>query len=69
MCLQEHFLGYFSARGYDCVAPSLRGQGGSDIAPAEHELVIRTHAEDVLTMTDENTVIMGHSFGGSVLHW
>ncbi|MEL6348962.1 MAG: alpha/beta fold hydrolase [Myxococcota bacterium] len=28
-CWQEHFLPWFSSRGWSCIAPSLRGHAGS----------------------------------------
>lgn len=67
--MQENYFPYFCARGYDCVAPSYRGQGGSDAPPDGHVMVPRNHALDVSPLIDENTVLIGHSFGGGVVQW
>lgn len=69
-CWAEHWLPHFAAVGYEAVALSLRGHGGSD-APAQPGAVAGTlssHAADVLDVaaTLGPVIVVGHSFGGLV---
>ena len=69
-CWAEHWLPHFASLGYEAVALSLRGHGGSD-APAQQGAVAGTlssHAADVLDVaaTLGPVVVVGHSFGGLV---
>ena len=71
-CWAEHFFGYFSSRGHDCYALSLRGQGASDMPPDTDAAVagtIETHATDVASFCASlpaPPVLVGHSFGGLI---
>ena len=71
-CWAEHFFGYFSSRGHDCYALSLRGQGASDMPPDLDAVVAGTvekHASDVAsfcTTLPTPPVLVGHSFGGLI---
>lgn len=64
----EHFLPYFSARGYGCHAVSLRGHGGSD-----GRLAFATLADYVADAAEaagrigRPPVVIGHSMGGLVV--
>jgi pimeloyl-ACP methyl ester carboxylesterase len=68
-CWAENWLQHFSALGYEAVAVSLRGHGGSD-APAQGAVAgtLSSHAADVLDVaaTLDSVVVLGHSFGGLV---
>lgn len=71
---------YFSARGYDTYAVSLRAQGGSDPALPGQSVAgtLDVHAADLATLVPviqqssspgggRAPVIIGHSFGGLIL--
>jgi len=68
-CWEEHFLPYFAGQGYECLALSLRGHGGS----AGHEALSFASLEDyvadlaeVIARLPRPPVILGHSMGGAV---
>lgn len=71
-CWAEHFFEYFSTRGHDCYALSLRGQGASDMPPDPDAVVagtVETHASDVASLCaslSTSPVLVGHSFGGLI---
>ncbi|KAI4384540.1 hypothetical protein MLD38_002681 [Melastoma candidum] len=72
-CWAEHWLPFFSGRGYDCFAISLLGQGESDAPPAAVAGTLESHANDVAHFIMENfhvpPVLLGHSFGGLVVQY
>ncbi|GLC42348.1 hypothetical protein PLESTM_001323600 [Pleodorina starrii] len=51
-CWQENFMPYFSSRGYDTYAVSLRAQGGSDPAAPGQSVAgtLDVHAADLATL-------------------
>lgn len=70
-CWEEHFQPFFAAAGFDTVAISLRGQGGSDRTGPQGELKVsgdlQSHADDlasVIASLPEPPVLVAHSFGG-----
>ena len=71
-CWAEHFFEYFSSRGHDCYALSMRGQGASDMPPDPDAVVagtVETHASDVASFCASLStppVLVGHSFGGLI---
>ena len=67
---------YFSARGHDCYAVSLRAQGGSDPVAGAVAGTLGSHALDLASVVEAITgaqgagpapVVVGHSFGGLIL--
>lgn len=67
-CWDEHFLGYFAARGHDAWAVDLRGHG-ADAADAGLA-GIEDYVEDVLAAAaaiGEAPVLLGHSMGAIVI--
>lgn len=69
-CWDEHFLDYFSARGYRAMAVSLRGHGGSQTPTRLRDLSFDEYLEDVLAVADSlpvPPVMIGHSMGGVVV--
>lgn len=70
MPAQEHFFPFFTSRGYDCYAPSYRGQGTSDPAPGAFAKLPISHAEDVAEVVRAiggAPVIIAHSFAGTIV--
>lgn len=68
--LQEHFLAYFAAAGYDSYAVSLRGQGQSQKLPDMKACSLAQHAADlgwIVGSLPRTPVLIGHSFGGLVV--
>ena len=75
-CYEEHFAGYFNARGRETTSVSLRGHGASGTTPgAATAGTLASHARDVGEVVrsargDEDEgpapVVFGHSFGGLV---
>ncbi|NMM43483.1 alpha/beta hydrolase [Rhodospirillaceae bacterium KN72] len=68
-CWAEHFLQFFAARGYRCIAPSLRGHGESFGRDTIDAYGIYDYVEDIAdTISDlsERPVLIGHSMGGFV---
>lgn len=69
-CWDCHFLDYFSARGYDCVALDLSGHGRSDGRDELNELGIDDYVADVARVAATLAtppVLIGHSMGGVVV--
>ena len=69
-CWDEHFLDFFSDRGFRAAAVSLRGHGKSAMPKALNACSIRDYVEDVRTAADGlsgSPVIVGHSMGGYVV--
>ncbi|MBM0276215.1 alpha/beta hydrolase [Micromonospora tarensis] len=68
-CWEENFLPYFAARGYHCVAPSLRGHAGSAGFEKLNSFGLRDFTDDVrsvLSDLPEPPVLIGHSMGAAV---
>jgi pimeloyl-ACP methyl ester carboxylesterase len=66
-CWDEHFLGWFAARGYRALAVSLRGHGGSPTDTALKDLTFEDFVADVTEVADGlpvAPVVIGHSMGG-----
>ncbi|MGF1528042.1 MAG: alpha/beta hydrolase [Candidatus Competibacterales bacterium] len=69
-CWDVHFLPYFAAAGYRCLAVSLRGHGNS---PGRHTLAWHTMADYVADVAcaaanlPRPLVLIGHSMGGFVI--
>ncbi|OWM69942.1 hypothetical protein CDL15_Pgr025791 [Punica granatum] len=72
-CWAEHWLPFFSSRGFDCYALSLLGQGESDVPPGSVAGSLQTHAADVADFISRNLalppVLLGHSFGGLIVQY
>jgi pimeloyl-ACP methyl ester carboxylesterase len=69
-CMQEHFMPFFAAAGYDCYAVSLRGQGRSQRVAGMQAGSPTQHVTDlghVVASLPRPPVLIGHSFGGLVV--
>ncbi|HEV2236748.1 MAG TPA: alpha/beta fold hydrolase [Ktedonobacterales bacterium] len=69
-CWDEHFLGYFSERGYPSYALSLRGHGASEGPPHLRDATIADYVADVARVAGDlpsPPVVIGHSMGGLVV--
>lgn len=69
-CWAEHFLPWFAAAGWECVAPSLTGHGGSPGHERRNRLRLRDYVDDVIEVVaalDRPPVVLGHSMGGGVV--
>jgi non-heme chloroperoxidase len=69
-CWQEHFLPFFAAAGFHCVAPSLSGHGGSRRRDRLDSYSIDDYVNDVAETAaglPEPPVLVGHSMGGFVV--
>lgn len=68
-CWDEHFLPWFSKRGWPAHAVSLSGHGLSDDGERIKDLSLSDYAEDVLHTIgtlDGPVILIGHSMGGVV---
>ncbi len=68
-CWDEHFLDYFASLGYECIALSLRGHGGSPGVEKMNLYRIDDYVEDVAEVAatlDTPPIVLGHSMGGLV---
>lgn len=66
----KNFMVYFSRRGYDCHALSLRGHGGSEGREELNNFTMDDYVEDVvqaLAPFAGNAIVIGHSMGGGVV--
>jgi pimeloyl-ACP methyl ester carboxylesterase len=66
-CWDEHFLRYFTERGYVCVAPDLRGHGRSDGGERLRWTSLAEYLADVIAVADTldaPPILVGHSMGG-----
>lgn len=66
----KNFMAYFSARGYDCYALSLRGHCGSEGRENLDDFTMDDYVQDVIqTATEFNgdVIVIGHSMGGGVV--
>ena len=69
-CWADTFLPYLAERGYQCVAPSLRGHGNSAGFERLNSLGLRDFEDDlrsVLAGLPEPPVLIGHSMGAAVV--
>lgn len=69
-CWEEHFLPYFSEKGYAAHALSLRGHGTSDRPAHFRWMRIADYVADVAQVVKElpeAPVLVGHSMGGLVV--
>jgi len=69
----HNFLDYFSAKGYDCHAPSLCGHGNSDNSKSLKTTRLDDYVDNVRTFVDsifkeygKKPVIIAHSMGGLI---
>lgn len=69
----DHFVGYFTERGYECIAPGWPGKDGrtveeigADPSPLKGVGVgeIVDHYEKIIRELAEPPILIGHSFGG-----
>lgn len=74
-CWAENFMPYYSEKGFDTVAVSLRGRGKSGPPPSGAKAggTLESHAEDVAAVAEmlvgegsRPPIVVGHSFGGMV---
>lgn len=72
-CWAEHWLPFFSEKGFDCFALSLLGQGESDSPSGTVAGSLETHAADVADFIAKEIksppVLLGHSFGGLIVQF
>lgn len=69
-CWDEHFLGYFSQRGFWAHAVSLRGHGESEGKERLRFVRLRDFVEDLEQTVDSlpaPPILIGHSMGGLVV--
>ncbi|GAA0619623.1 MULTISPECIES: alpha/beta hydrolase [Thalassospira] len=69
-CWNEHFLTWFADRGFETVAFSLRGHGGSGGRELRSLASIDDYVEDleeVVETLGKKPVLIGHSMGGYVI--
>lgn len=65
----ESFLDYFSNRGYDCYALSLRGHGNSEGYDQIDQFGLDDYVLDVkyaIDKLEDKPVLIGHSMGGAI---
>jgi pimeloyl-ACP methyl ester carboxylesterase len=68
-CWEVSFLPYFTAAGFDVIAPSLRGHAGSMGREKLDHFGIDDYVKDILSIIadlPEPPILMGHSMGGLV---
>ena len=69
-CWEENFMPYFTERGFDCYAFSMRGHGGSGCEEWFHGSGIDDYVADlasVVARLGTNPALVGHSMGGLVV--
>jgi hypothetical protein len=69
-CWEDHFLGYFAARGFAGYALNLRGRGASRGARDVRFCRVRDFVEDVAEAVEQIgalPILVGHSLGGFVV--
>lgn len=65
----EHFLEFFSNKGYDAYALSLRGHGNSEGHDEINTFRLQDYVDDVrkiVSTFSEKPIIIGHSMGGAI---
>ncbi|KUH93616.1 alpha/beta hydrolase [Mycolicibacterium acapulense] len=66
-CWDEHFLDYFAEHGFQAVAASWRGHGGSALSKPLAKCSMNDYLDDVRSVADRldrSPVLIGHSTGG-----
>jgi pimeloyl-ACP methyl ester carboxylesterase len=66
-CWAEHFMPFFSRRGYDVYALSLRGHGGSEKVEKFSRVSLDDYLDDLVEAVGSvghSPVLIGHSMGG-----
>ncbi|MBU1093042.1 MAG: alpha/beta hydrolase [Firmicutes bacterium] len=66
----ESFLSYFSNKGFDCYAFSLRGHGKSDGYDELNTFGLDDYVDDlksVINRLEEKPIVIGHSMGGAIV--
>ena len=66
----EHFLGFFSSRGYHSYAFSLRGHGTSYGHENINSYVLNDYVcdlKDIIKSLSQKPIVIGHSMGGAIL--
>ena len=66
-CWKEHFLEYFSSKGFESMALSLRGHGGSHSLKPLDQHSLKDYRDDLCSVIEkckEPPFIIGHSMGG-----
>jgi pimeloyl-ACP methyl ester carboxylesterase len=69
-CWDEHFLDFFADNGYQAIALSLRGHGGSPVSKPLNKCTIADYVDDVRSVAESlpaTAVLIGHSMGGFVV--
>jgi pimeloyl-ACP methyl ester carboxylesterase len=69
-CWDEHFLNFFSDKGYRALAVSLRGHGNSPTPKPLRSCSVADYVDDVASVADSlpaRPVVIGHSMGGFVV--
>lgn len=69
-CWKEHFLPYFSEKGFHVYALSFRGHGASEGREQLNSYSLDDYRDDVLKVLeqlDKKPVLIGHSIGGAVV--
>ncbi len=69
-CWDEHFLGFFSDKGFRAAAVSWRGHGRSSLSKPLRSCSIADYVDDVRSAADNlggQPVVIGHSLGGFVV--
>ncbi|HEY5527675.1 MAG TPA: alpha/beta fold hydrolase [Candidatus Anoxymicrobiaceae bacterium] len=69
-CWEENFMPYFTERGFDCYAFSMRGHGGSGCEDRFHLSGIDDYVADLAAVVDRlgiDPALVGHSMGGLVV--
>jgi pimeloyl-ACP methyl ester carboxylesterase len=66
----DGYVSFFAERGYDTIALSLRGHGGSSGRHELHRFGLADYVDDVadgVGALDHKPVLVGHSMGGSIV--
>ncbi len=69
-CWQENFLPYFTEKGYDSYALSLRGHGNSEGRERLRWASLAQYVDDVASVVEQigtPPILIGHSMGGMVV--
>lgn len=69
-CWSEHFLPYFSERGFDCHAVDLSGHGGSEGRERLHSFGLDDYVGDTAQAVGEmgaTPILIGHSMGTVII--
>jgi len=69
-CWKEKFLAFFSSRGFQSIAVSLRGHGKSEGHQDLDSFSLDDYVEDVLSIMEllkNKPVLIGHSMGGAIV--